>query len=127
MNDIKAITDFLFIEDELENIRKSDLVLVLCNDSIKDICEKIHYLIEKGKVSGKIIISGCSGILDQDKDKECYRVCNMLCDEYIDNLYDKDIDNIILEYKEFKFKMIDFLNSYLLYILKCLKHMLIII
>ena len=82
MNDIKAITDFLFIEDELEDIKKSDLVLVLCNDSIKDICEKIHYLIEKGKASGKIIISGCSGILDQDKDKECYRVCNMLCDEY---------------------------------------------
>ena len=29
MNDIKAITDFLFIEDELEDIKKSDLVLVL--------------------------------------------------------------------------------------------------
>ncbi len=86
--DIKAITDFLFIEDDINDIKKSDLVLVLCNDNIDKICELIDKVISMNKATGKIIISGCSGALDKDKDKECYRVCNMLCDKYG---YDKNM------------------------------------
>lgn len=32
---IKAITDFLFIENDFKELKYSDLVIILCNNNIK--------------------------------------------------------------------------------------------
>ena len=93
---IKAITDFIFIENNIDEITESKLVVVLCNNSIDDLAFKIDRLFKDGKVShnSKIILSGASGKLDVNLDKECIRLCNELVDNYG---YDKSL--FILEDK----------------------------
>jgi len=81
---IKAISDFLFIEDDIKSIKKSDLVIVLCNDSINDLANKIDYLFCNNIINDntKIIISGSNGLMDIGKEKECIRLLNKLNLDY---------------------------------------------
>ena len=70
---IKAITDFLFIENELEDLGKCDLLVVLCNNNIKGISEKIDTLYKMGILdeSSSVVISGNRGSLDDFEGTEC--------------------------------------------------------
>ncbi len=81
---IKAINDFLFIEDSIDEIKTSDLVIVLCNDSINDLSNKIDILFQNKIITDntRIIISGSNGMLDYNKEKECIRLVNKLNSDY---------------------------------------------
>lgn len=87
---IKAITDFLFIENDFKDLKKSSLVVVLCNNNITGLAMKIDNLFKEGIINDdvKIILSGASGKLDALLDKECYRLCDILVNEYG---YSKDL------------------------------------
>lgn len=81
---IKAITEFLFIEQDITELEKANIVLVLCNDNIGGIAQKIHelfcaHLIDQ---TTTIIISGATGSLNKDKEKESVRVKERLTSEY---------------------------------------------
>ena len=84
---VKAITEFLFIEDDIKELKKSDLVLVLCNDNISGICSLINNLFINNIISkkSKIVISGATGSLNKKKEKECIRVKEMLIKDYYFN------------------------------------------
>ena len=41
---IRSITKFLFIEDAINDLKKSDLVIVLCNNNINGIASVIDRL-----------------------------------------------------------------------------------
>ena len=81
---IKAITDFLFIEDNIEEIKRSDLLIVLCNNMMSDMANKIDYLFKNNKIDSdtKIILSGAKGPLDIDEEKECIRLLEILNRDY---------------------------------------------
>ncbi len=87
---IKAITDFLFIEDNIEEIKRSDLLIVLCNNMMSDMANKIDYLFKSNKINEdtKIIISGANGSLDMHLEKECFRLVEILNHDYG---YDKSL------------------------------------
>ena len=48
---IKAITNFLFIEDELEKLKSSDLVIILCNNNITGIAEQFDRLFKNNVIN----------------------------------------------------------------------------
>ena len=87
---IKAITDFLFIEDNIDEITKSDLLIVLCNNMMSDMANKIDYLFKNNKIdeNTKIILSGAKGPLDMHLEKECIRLLEILNHDYG---YDKNL------------------------------------
>ena len=87
---IKAITDFVFIENTFDEIKKSDLVIVLCNNSIGDLAKVIDRLYKDNKIDKKtkVVLSGASGMLDDGLEKEAIRLSNMLVNEYG---YDKEL------------------------------------
>lgn len=73
---IEAITNFLFIEEEIDSIKQSDLVLVLGNDMIDGTMEEVHKLFSLGKIksNAKVILSGATGSLNAGKENECDRL-----------------------------------------------------
>ncbi len=73
---IKAITEFLFIEQRMENLKSSELVLVLGNDFIDGTAEQIYNLYHSGSIAphAKIILSGATGALNAGKQPECDRL-----------------------------------------------------
>ena len=81
---IKAISDFLFIENDFDEIKKANLVVVLCNNNISGLAELIDKLFKSQKIdnSTKIILSGASGKLDEGLEKEAIRLSDMLDFEY---------------------------------------------
>lgn len=81
---VAAITNFLFIENEMNELRKIDLVLVLCNDNIVGIASLINKLFINGVIAdhSKIIISGATGSLNKGKEKEFIRVRDELVKTY---------------------------------------------
>ena len=83
-DNIKAITDFLFIGENIEDLKPSDLIIILGNDNIEDIglCFDQMYKQKKIKKNAKIILSGKFGKLDSDKPKECFRMRRELIDKY---------------------------------------------
>ena len=87
---IKAITDFVFIENTFDEIKKSDLVIVLCNNSIGNLAKVIDRLYKDNKIDKKtkVVLSGASGMLDDGLEKEAIRLSNMLINEYG---YDKEL------------------------------------
>jgi len=114
---IKAITNFLFIEDDLKSIRLSDLVIVLCNQNIEGLAKSIEKLFVNNKLAenAKIILTGANGKLDADEEKECFRLRDKLVSKY---KYDEKI--FILEDKAtniyenllFSKECVNSLNSY---------------
>ena len=60
---IKAITDFLFIEDDIDNLNKSDLLIILCNNNLKGIAKMFDDLYKSSIIddSTTTIISGNRG------------------------------------------------------------------
>ena len=80
----KAISEFLFIGEEIENLKSSDLVIVLGNDNISDIAKCFDSIYKAGKINKKtkIILSGKGGILDSFKVKECFRIRRELINNY---------------------------------------------
>ena len=63
---IQAITEFLFIEQSVEELKPSDLVLVLGNDFIDGTAKEICGLHQAGIIAphAKIILSGATGTLN---------------------------------------------------------------
>jgi len=81
---IEIITKFLFAGRAENDLKKSDLVIVLGNDYIKGTIEKINDFCQKDIIAknAKIILSGATGMLDADKDLECNRLYNCAVDEF---------------------------------------------
>ena len=81
---IKAITDFLFIEDDFKELKYSDLVIVLCNNNINGITKKVDDLFKNNIIdtNSLIVISGNHGALDDFDEKECILVQNVLVEKY---------------------------------------------
>ena len=81
---IQAITDFLFIENDDTTLTVSDLVVILCNQNIKGIANKFDYLFKQRIINdnSKIVLSGNHGALDEFDGKECENVKRILVGEY---------------------------------------------
>lgn len=73
---IQAITNFLFIETQYEQMQPSNLVLVLGNDMIDGTMMEVKKLLLDKKISSdaKIILSGATGSLNAGKENECDRL-----------------------------------------------------
>ena len=93
---IKAITNFLFIDDSISSLKLSDLVIVLCNHNIEGLAKSIEKLFVNSKLAenAKIILTGANGKLDINEEKECIRLRDKLVNKY---KYDENI--FILEDK----------------------------
>ena len=81
---IEAITNFLFIEDDIDNLKKSDLLIILCNNNLKGITKQFDDLYKKNILDNHttVVISGNRGSLDEFEGKECDHVYNILVNEY---------------------------------------------
>lgn len=81
---IQAITEFLFIEQSVEDLRPSDLVLVLGNDFIDGTAKGICDLYHAGNITSdaKIILSGATGTLNAGKQPECDRLYASVTGKY---------------------------------------------
>lgn len=81
---IAAITDFLFIGKEKNELHKSDLVIVLGNDYIDGTMEQVSDLFNRGIIvdTAKIILSGATGALSAGKDLECNRLFDSAVKKY---------------------------------------------
>ena len=53
---IEAITKFLFIENEIGDLKKSDLLIVLCNNNIKGIAKLFDELYKRSIIEEKNVI-----------------------------------------------------------------------
>lgn len=111
---IKAISDFLFIENDFDEIKKANLVVVLCNNNISGLAELIDKLFKSQKIdnSTKIILSGASGKLDEGLEKEAIRLSDMLDFEYG---YNKNLFTLECEAKNIYENLLfskDFISSF---------------
>ena len=81
---IKAITEFLFIGEEKQHIKESDLVIVLGSDSIDGIVKEIYNLYQNETITkyAKIILSGATGSLNKGKELECVRMYDCAVNKY---------------------------------------------
>lgn len=86
----------MFIEDDIDSLKRSDLVLFLCNNNINGMALVFDQLYKKHVIDDntKIIFSGDTGSLDKGEVSESKRLSTYLTDNYG---YDKDI--FILEDK----------------------------
>lgn len=76
---IKAVTEFIFLGQEEQELYPSDLVIVLGNHIMDIMMGEVAGLYERGKISkdAKIILSGANGDLTAGQDTECeqmYRI-----------------------------------------------------
>lgn len=73
---IDAITNFLFIGNDLCNLCPCDLVIVLGNDFVDGTMEQVNLMFNKGIIleNAKIILSGATGMASAGKDLECNRM-----------------------------------------------------
>ena len=73
---IKAISEFLFIGSEKEELSPSDLVIVLGNEFIEGTIKELHELYTKGIVgtNARIILTGATGLLNAGNELECDRL-----------------------------------------------------
>ena len=81
---ISVITELLFAGQPKENIKQSDLVLVLGNDYINGTIEIVHDFYVSGIIisNAKIILSGATGMLNAGKDLECNRLYDCAVEEF---------------------------------------------
>ena len=84
---IKAITEFLFIGADEDDIVSSDLVIVLGNDDIQGTIKALSELMKKKlvKENADIILTGATGTIDKDKDLECNRLYDCAVNEFCMN------------------------------------------
>lgn len=81
---VKAITEFLFLGAEKENLKSSDLVLVLGNNLIKETISTVYnlYKAEKIKKDARIILTGATGTLNAGQALECDAFFECAVNEY---------------------------------------------
>ncbi len=81
---IEAISNFLFIEDDIKNLRKSDLLIILCNNNLKGITQLFDDLFKREVIDDNtlVVISGNRGLLDNFEGTECDNVYNILVNDY---------------------------------------------
>ena len=81
---IEVITRFLFAGQQKDDLKHSDLVLVLGNDFIRGTVAVIHDFHESGIImqNAKIILSGATGSLNAGKDLECNRLFDCAVTEF---------------------------------------------
>lgn len=114
---IKAITNFLFIEDDFNKLRMADLVIILCNNNINGIAEKVDSLFKKNIINRNslIIISGNHGVKNEFQQEECILVQNILVDKYGYNkkifVLEKESTNIY-ENLLYSKRLVDDINKY---------------
>lgn len=73
---IKAITELLFIGKEKQELRPSDLVIVLGNEFIDGTIKELQGLYASGIVltNAKVILTGATGLLNAGSELECKRL-----------------------------------------------------
>ena len=73
---INAITEFLFIGREIQELPPCDLVIVLGNDFIDGTMEQVSILLKENVIldNAKILLSGSTGMMSAGKDLECNRM-----------------------------------------------------
>ncbi len=73
---ISAITRFLFIGEKKENIKKSDLVIVLGNEMIEGTISELNDMYRKEIIASDaaIILTGATGTLNAGERCECERM-----------------------------------------------------
>lgn len=97
---IQAITDFLFIENNINELNKANLLIILCNNNLKGITKSFDDLFKKEIIDKNtlIVISGNRGALDDFEGRECDNVYNILINDYGYNkemfVLEKDATNI---------------------------------
>ena len=97
---IEAITSFLFIEEDIDKLKKSDLLIILCNNNLKGIINKFDTLYKTEIIDDHtvVVISGNHGPLDDFGGKESDVVHDILVDEYGYNskmfILEKEANNI---------------------------------
>lgn len=87
---IRALTRFLFIEDDIQKLKPTDLVIILCNDNVDGIAKKFDELFKQNIINNDslVVISGDHGALDDFDEKECVFVQKLLVEKYG---YDKNM------------------------------------
>lgn len=105
---ISAISEFLFIENDIEQLKYSDLVIVLGNDFIEGTIRSVSELYNNGIItdSSRIILSGATGSVNKGKEPECERMYNCAVDEYNmpPHLFFKE-PNATNAYENFKYSL----------------------
>ena len=81
---IRAITNFLFIADDIASLKPTDLVIILCNSNIDGIVALFDDLFKRQVINNQstVVISGSHGPLDDFKEKECQLVYQKLVQDY---------------------------------------------
>ena len=81
---IQAITEFLFIGEEKEQLKQSDLVIVLGNHIIDIMMGEIADLYQKQKIAknAKIILSGATGDMTAGQALECEQMYQSAVETY---------------------------------------------
>lgn len=81
---VEAITNFLFIGEEKEQLKKSDLVIVLGNHIIDIMMGEISDLYQSGKITKEatIILSGATGDMTKGQALECEQMYESAVEKY---------------------------------------------
>lgn len=81
---IRDITKFLFIGRNKEELKESDLVIVLGNDFIEGTVKELFTLYQNGIIlpNAKIILTGATGSLNAGKELECIRMYRCATEDY---------------------------------------------
>lgn len=81
---ISAITRFLFIGEKKENLKRSDLVIVLGNEMIEGTIAEVNDMYRKGIIAGDaaIILTGATGTLNAGERCECDRMYECAVEKY---------------------------------------------
>ena len=81
---VEAITNFLFIGEEKEQLKKSDLVIVLGNHIIDIMMGEISDLYQSGKITKEatIILSGATGDMTKGQALECDQMYESAVEKY---------------------------------------------
>ena len=81
---IKAITDFIFLGESAENLTPSDLVIVLGNHIIDNMMSEVANLYRAGKITSdaRIILTGANGDMTANQALECDQMYQTAVDKY---------------------------------------------
>ena len=105
---ISAISEFLFIGNDREQLKYSDLVIVLGNDYIEGTIRSVFELYNDSIItdSSRIILSGATGSVNKGKKPECERMYTCAVDEYNmpPHLFFKE-PNATNTYENFKYSL----------------------
>ena len=105
---ISDISSFLFIGNDFDYLKYSDLIIVLGNDYIEGTVEVIKELYNSKIInhSSRIILSGATGSVNKGKEPECERMYNCAVEKYNlpSHLFFKE-PNATNAYENFKYSL----------------------